>query len=331
MTNRLKNLVDKAMSRRHLEAAEIKELLSYPLLSEENFFIQFSARRMNEDCGKAEVHGQIGVNTSACPCNCAFCSFAAANKIFTGQHIQNIDDIIEQCKIMESAGANAIYLMATANLDFQAFLSIGSEVYKKLDESTILIANIGDFQYQEALALKEAGFKGIYHALRLGEGQVTRIAPEKRLATMQAARKAGLQLGTCLEPVGPEHTLDEMVEKIIITRESGAVFSGAARRIPIPGTELEKVGKVSEARMAQILAVVRLATGHSVPGNCTHEPNVCGVVAGANLLWAEVGSNPRDTFSNTQNNRGFDVLRCREILEEAEVEVLDGPSRFFGR
>jgi len=326
-----KILVDKAMSGKQLEAAEIKELLSYPVLSEESFYLQYAARKMNEGCGEAEIHGQVGVNTSACPCNCAFCSFAASNKIFREQQVQKLTDIVEQCKSMELAGANAIYLMATANMDFPGYIQIGAEVRRQLDESTILVANTGDFQYPEALALKEAGFNGIYHALRLGEGVVTRIAPQKRLETMQAAHRAGLRLGTCLEPVGPEHSLDELVEKILITREVQAVFSGAARRIPIPETELSELGKVSEACMAQIVAVVRLATGYSVPGNCTHEPNVSGVIAGANLLWAEIGSNPRDTVANTENNRGFDVPHCKEIFQEAEVKTLQGPSRFFVR
>lgn len=152
MSKKLKVLIDKAMSGKQLEASEIKELLSYPLLSEENFLLQLAARKMNEDCGEAEIHGQVGVNTAACPCNCAFCSFAASNKIFAHQNIQSLGEIIEQCKSMELAGANAIYLMATANFDFPTFLNIGAEVRKHLDVSTILIANIG--VYTEGTWLK---------------------------------------------------------------------------------------------------------------------------------------------------------------------------------
>ena len=66
--------------------------------------------------------------------------------------------------------------------------------------------------------------------------------------------------------------------------------------------------------MAHIVAVVRLALGYEIPGNCTHEPNVIGASAGANLFWAEVGSNPRDTEKET---------------EEAEWKVLTGPSTYY--
>ena len=73
-------------------------------------------------------------------------------------------------------------------------------------------------------------------------------------------------LGTCLEPVGTEHTIRELVQKTIITREANPVYSGAARRIPLPGTAMASHGMVSEARMAHILAVVRLALGYCHSG-----------------------------------------------------------------
>ena len=81
--------------------------------------------------------------------------------------------------------------------------------------------------------------------------------------------------------------------------------------------------------MAHILAVVRLALGHATPGNCTHEPNVIGAAAGANLLWAETGSNPRDIEKETEGKRGMSVQQCRQIFKEAEWNVLSGPSKFF--
>jgi biotin synthase len=136
-------------------------------------------------------------------------------------------------------------------------------------------------------------------------------------------------LGTCVEPVGIEHTTAELVEKTTITREARPVYSGSARRIPIPNTKLAQYGIVSEARMAHILAVVRIALGYYIPGNCTHEPNVIGAAAGANLLWAEAGSNPRDIEKETEGRRGMSVQQCKKIFQEAEWAVLSGPSKFF--
>ena len=94
-----------------------------------------------------------------------------------------------------------------------------------------------------------------------GKVWILTISPPKRLETFRNAKEAGLVLGTCLEPVGPEHTIKELVEKTIITREAEPVYSGAARRIPIPNTELCQYGWVSEARMAHILGCGQVGPG----------------------------------------------------------------------
>lgn len=103
------------------------------------------------------------------------------------------------------------------------------------------------------------------------------------------------------------------------------------RRINIPGSTLEKYGMISELRLAQIVAVTRIATPFSVKGNCTHEPNVLGAVSGANLFWAEVGGNPRDTAEKTENSRGVSVGDCANMLKEAEWQVSTSPSSFYDK
>jgi biotin synthase len=220
--------------------------------------------------------------------------------------------------------------MSTADYSFEKFIDISHEIRRSLRPETRLIANVGDFTKEQAKQLQDTGFSGIYHAVRLGEGRDTTIKVETRLKTFRHAREVGLALGTCVEPVGNEHSVEELVEKTIITRDAKPVYSGSARRIPIANTKLAKYGIVSEAKMAHILAVVRLALGYDIPGNCTHEPNVIGAAAGANLLWAETGSNPRDTEKETEGKRGMTVKDCIGVLEEAEWKVLRGPSKFYG-
>jgi biotin synthase len=281
--------------------------------------------------GKAEIHAQIGLNLSPCPRNCGFCAFAAKNRLFTEKMELDLDTVLAMGRRAEEDGANALFIMATGDYPFSTFFEISSELRRNTDPSTVLIANVGDFGPKQAEKLKEAGYDGIYHAVRMGEGTATTIDPATRLETVRVAREAGLRIGTCVEPVGPEHTVDEIIEKIIIGREMEPVFSGAMRRIALPGTELEAHGVISEYRMAFLVAVTRLAMGREVRGNCTHEPNTLGATAGANLFWAEVGSNPRDTETDTSEGRGCDVAACRKLLEEADFEVLEGPSAIYGR
>jgi biotin synthase len=186
-----------------------------------------------------------------------------------------------------------------------------------------------DFGPAEARRLVGAGFAGVYHALRLREGRDTAIRPEVRLATIRAAREAGLGGGTCVEPVGPEHPPEEIADVMLALREAGPCFSGAMRRIPVPGTRLAHLGMISEWRLAWLVAVTRLAMGLTVPANCTHEPNVLGAASGANLLWAEAGANPRDAADRTETSRGAGVMDCIRMLTEADYVVRKGPSRLF--
>jgi biotin synthase len=116
---------------------------------------------------------------------------------------------------------------------------------------------------------------------------------------------------------------------ILFTASLNPSFSGAARRIPIPGTEIAKRGAISELRMAQIVAVTRLGMPRAVLGNCTHEPCTLGGLAGANLFWAEVGANPRDTKEKTEEGRGETVESCNTIFRECGWDVYRGPSRYY--
>ncbi|NWF75230.1 MAG: radical SAM protein [Nitrospirae bacterium] len=327
----VKNIIDKSLSGEILNAEDIALLFQVPLFTYQSALIQSAARQICEKAsnGLAEVHAQIGLDIAPCPRNCRFCSFASCNGVFSENIELAIEEVVNRAREFESDGANAIYLMTTSRYPFEKFIEVAQEVKRSLKEDTILVANIDDFSEKQALKLKDAGFSGVYHAVRMGEGRDTNIPTEKRLRTIRNAKEVGLLVGTCVEPIGPEHSIEELVEKTLITRDIQPVFSGAMRRIPIPKTDLSKHGIVSEAKMAHIVAVVRLATGYNIAGNCTHEPNVISVAAGSNLIWAETGSNPRDTVKETEGKRGLSVQQCRQIFKEAEWNVLSGPSKFF--
>lgn len=328
----VREIIRKSLDGELLTETEIASLFRVPLFSEESAMIIAASRRKSEEAGDgmAEVHAQVGLNSAPCPRNCAFCAFAARNRVFQEKREIPVETAVEKARQFEYDGANAVFIMCTADFPFEKFADTAFEIKKSLRPETVLVANVGDFTKKQAVRLKDAGIAGIYHAVRLGEGRDTSIPVETRLKTFRNAREAGLSLGTCVEPVGNEHSVEELVEKTLITRDAKPVYSGSARRIPIPNTKMAGHGIVSESRMAHILAVVRLALGYDIPGNCTHEPNVIGAAAGANLLWAEAGSNPRDTEQETEGKRGMTVKECMRILEEAEWKVQKGPSKFYG-
>jgi biotin synthase len=331
ISSKVKEMINKVLDGHLLTKEEIVCLLKINHHSVDAGFIMTAANAITRAAskGKAEVHAQIGLNLSPCPNNCSFCAFAEKNGVFHQRHELNVDEAIQLSLKAEADGANAIFFMTTHDYPFRGYVEISQEVRAKLKPDTILIANIGDFGYEEGKQLSKAGYAGIYHAVRMGEGRDTRIDPETRLNTIKAALEAGLSVGTCVEPIGPEHSIDEIAEKILIGRDIQPCYSGAMRRINIPGSEMEKYGMISEYRLAFLVAVVRLAMGRDPIGNCTHEPNLLGATTGANLFWAEAGTNPRDTEVETSKGRGLDVKSCIEMFKESDFEVLQGPSVIY--
>lgn len=310
---------------------ELMYLLSLRPDSPEAYSVMAEANRVSKELtgNRAEIHAQLALNLAPCPADCRFCSFARINKVFREETRITFDQATAYAKQFEQDGANAVYVMTTAKYPFDLFLEISREIRRNLQPETTLVANVGDQSLEGAKRMKDAGFAGVYHALRLREGVDSRLSPEKRRKSMENFREAGLVVGTCVEPVGPEHTNEELADLILFTASIDPAFSGAARRIPIPGTEMAARGTITELRMAQILAVTRLGMPRTVLGNCTHEPCTLGGLAGANLFWAEAGANPRDTTEKTEEGRGETVRSCRTLFSECGWDAHEGVSRFY--
>lgn len=313
--------------------AELAAMLSFPAESAESFRIMAEAGRISRELsgGQGEVHAQFALNLAPCPCYCAFCSFAAKNGIFHEETRLSPETAIAHARQFEQDGANAIYVMTTAQYPFELFLEMSREIRRTLKNETVLIANVGDQSVDRARQIGAAGYQGVYHALRLREGIDTSLPSEGRKTSIRNFQEAGLVVGTCVEPVGPEHSNEELADAILYCGSFNPAFSGAARRIAIPGTEMATRGMISELRMAQIVAVTRLGTPRSVLGNCTHEPCTPGAMAGANLFWAEVGANPRDVKEKTEEGRGESVASCRKLYTESGWQTREGASRYFTR
>ncbi len=324
-------LIAKSCNGESFSREELIFLLSIPPVAPESFKIIARAREISGKLvsRKAEIHGQLALDLAPCPCDCKFCSFAVSNQVFRKETRISPDAAVRYAQQFQEQSVNSIYVMTTALYPFDLFIEMSIEIKKNLGPEVIMLANVGDQSLERAETIRDAGYTGVYHALRMREGVDTLIPGHVRKKSIRNFQAAGLKVGTCVEPVGPEHTNEELADAILFAASINPAFSGAARRISIPGTEMEKRGMISELRMAQIVAVTRLGTPGSVKGICTHEPCTLGALAGANLFWAETGSNPRDTHEKTEQGRGHGVGRCRAIFQESEWGILKGPSVYF--
>lgn len=330
---RVDDLLKKSGSGETLSRDELIYLLGLPPDCTDAYRVMAEANRVSKELtdNRAEVHAQLALNLAPCPGNCTFCSFARVNGVFDTETRLEPDQAVAYARQFEADGANAVFVMTTATYPFGRFIDISREIRRNLKPETTLIANVGDQSPENARRMMDAGFSGVYHAVRLREGIDTGLSPQKRKESILNFQEAGLEVGTCVEPVGPEHSHEELADMILFTASINPAYSGAARRISIPGTRIAQNGMISELRMAQIVAVTRLGMPRSVPGNCTHEPCTLGAVAGANLFWAESGANPRDVEKKTENGRGETVLSCKTIFGESGWDVWAGPSRYYNR
>ena len=311
-----------------LERDEALALVHLELESRETYALMESANYLSRTQfgQKGERHFHIGLNVEPCPMDCLFCSLTRTAGLFTEKFEFSMDEILAWARQGEAEGADALNLMSTGTYPFSRLLEVGRRLRREV--RVPLVANARDINHAEGEQLLDAGFVGFYHAVRLGEGKDTPFDPKRRIATIRVLHDVGLKWMNCVEPVGPEHSAEEIVDLMLLAREEKATYSGIMRRINFPGSPKEPMGMISERRMAQLVAVSRLVMGDTVKAHCTHEPHSLSLIAGANLFFPEVGSSPRDGQADTGKGRGNSTERCGTLLREMEWNP-DLPSNCF--
>lgn len=333
IATRLQDILDAALGGRGADHEDCTYLLSLAPDSLDAALLAavadtVSRRRFGN---QAILLGQIGIDTAPCPGECKFCALGKGHTRFEESRLP-IEEVLSRARSFTAGGdLFALFLMTTHEFDLAYLLSVVRAVREAIPAQTQIVANVGDFGPFEARALKSAGVDGAYHVRRLREGVDSALDPRKREETMGVIREAGLDFYFCCEPIGPEHSPEETADQLFVGIKYGCFQHAAMRRVYVQGTPLSAKGQITERRLAQVVAVVTLAA-LSCPETtniAVHEPNLLGLAAGANAVYAETGSNPRDTEADTSTNRGLDVAACRKMLYEAGFSELrrgDGTS-----
>lgn len=270
--------------------------------------------------GKGVVFAQIGLDAQPCRVNCKFCALSVDAQCGKAPVVKTLAETLEEARSLLAGGIEDLFLMTTAEFPQRDFLRYGRAVRAEMPPEMRLVANVADFDFAYALQLKEAGFTGVYHVCRLREGVDTRAAVEARMQTMDAVKAAGLELYYCVEPIGPEHTAEELADEMLRIRDYPVGVMAVMKRICVPGTPLAANGEISSVTLAKICATATL-TARPPRAMCVHEPDALCLMAGANQLYAECGCNPRDLEADTKNGRGFSTADARAMLTKAEWTV----------
>jgi biotin synthase len=322
MTTPMLSLIDlakkDALAGRIMEKETFLTLLSLSPTSPECDYLRKTAGEVAHQItqGTAYLWGALGLDFKACPMNCDFCSLGKNWGLVQEEKEFSMEEILSQVRSYVKEGVRWIVLRTTEFYQPQTLIQLAKTIRKECPGEYELGFNIGEFTLEQAQSFHEAGLQFIYHSLRLREGQNTHFDPQQRLETLQSVADSPLDLVYLVEPIGIEHTNEEIYEIFTTILRYGAKVSGAMARVPVKGTPLGHLPMLDQQRLSQIIAVLRLACGTQIPDICVHPPSPSAIASGANVVVVEAGAIPRDSKPSASPWQQFTPQVAKKWFQE---------------
>lgn len=312
-----------------LERERILALLALPPASDGARLLRQAAHKaaLALTGGRAYLWGALGLDYAPCPMNCAFCSLGEDWGLISAPRSYTQAEALRHARAFAEAGARFIVLRTTQFYDLDRLCALLRAIRTAVPGAYELILNTGGCDAAAAKAIRRAGGAGVYHTVRLREGRDTPFDSAGRLASMRAAVEGGLRLTALVEPVGPEHSDEELADAFLRIVPTGATISGVMARVPVPGTPLGAQPPLSKARLAQLTAVFRLAGGRQISDICAHPAGAENAGSGANIMVVEKGAVPRDHAHAATDWQAFTTARAARCLRRAGYTPCDGAGK----
>lgn len=316
--DKIESAYQKALSGVSLTKPEIVELLSIETSSDACAYLRRKAHEASLILTDRHAYmwGAIGLDYTACPMSCDFCSFGSAWGLIENEKIYTLPEIISKVKEYVANQVHFIVLRTTQYYPLATITRYIRSIREAVQGEYELIINVGEFDTDTANALYDNGVSGVYHAIRLGEGVDTRFKVEDRLVTLAAVKRSRLNLIHLVEPVGEEHTYEEIAERFLCSLEYDTYISGIMARVPVKGTPLGDSPRISDEEIAKMIAVLRLSGGDTVRNICVHPASALAVQSGANVVVIETGAIPRDQALANGKWLRFDYDSARKLFTE---------------
>jgi biotin synthase len=315
----IKRAKESALAGKVLDRESIIALLSINPNSEECRELGRAAREVASVVCKdrAYLWGAIGLDYRACPMNCRYCSLGESWGLVKEESEFTDQEVIGIAQKYVEEGIRWIVLRTTQFYGLEKIIALVRKIKKTVPGEYELVVNTGELDEKVLKKMEDAGLGFIYHTLRLREGIDTKFNPKDRLVTLEAAKDSPLKLVSLVEPVGIEHTNEEIADSLLNIIEYKAVVTGAMGRVPVKGTPLGEIPEIPEERLAQIIAISRLTAGFNAPDICVHKASELAISWGANVVVVETGAIPRDNcrFSSENEWNDFKPDKARRWFE----------------
>lgn len=313
----------KCLAGEALSRGEIVSLLGVETGSADDEYLRSAAREAAAKIagGRGYIWCAVGMDYAPCTMNCKFCSFGEKWGIVREPRHVGQEEIFSHVRQYAENGAAYVILRTTEFYDLDRLLGFIPEIRAKIPGGYAIVLNTGELDAAAAAKAKAAGVYGVYHALRLREGTDTPFNPAERIATMKNVSASGMTLISLVEPVGCEHTSAEIADDFLNAVECGAKICGAMARFPVEGTPLGGSARISDSRLAHVVAALRLSGGSQVRDICVHPATPEALESGANVMVVESGAIPRDSNFSESEWAGVGMERARNMLMEAGYEL----------
>ena len=333
----IRTFIDDAYERamKDIELITEKDLVRMLSLDPESEECEYLGRKARDIArvkvkNKAHVGTAFGIDYQPCAGNCRYCSFGKEWGLIQGEYYVPVEDIIPIIRTQLGRGYRSFTLRTTEFYDIDRLCDMARTIREQVPGKYCISANTGELNPEQCQKMYQAGFNSAYHAIHLSEGKDTNFRPDVRGTTMEVIMNSSLNLTTGIDPIGIEHTDEEIAERIVTLRKMRPKSMCSMKRINPKGTPVEGIPEVSDRRIAQVAAAIRFATD----GGVSAVPMTrIAMDWGANSSSIGTGSNPRDsthdihTFGKWRSDQdalrymfrdaGYDI----DIPEKAECPI----------
>ena len=216
-------------------------------------------------CGmKVHIHVLNNARSGLCPEDCNYCSQSAVSEADIEKYpLISREELLAAAQRAKESKARRFCIVTSGRGPSAQDIDHLTEAIRAIKESVDIniCCSLGLLDADQARQLKEAGVEQLNHNLNTSERYYPEICSthtyQDRLATLEAARSAGLKL--CTGAIfGQGETLDDIIDVSLALRRLDPQSVPVNFLHPIPGTPLEEVNYLAPSDCLRCLCLMRL-------------------------------------------------------------------------
>ncbi|MBU5308361.1 hypothetical protein KQI18_11285 [Clostridioides mangenotii] len=306
-----------------LSKKEIIKLLELDENSKEVIALRKEARAITKKVTKntGRIWAAIGLDYASCRMSCDFCSLGEKYNSTEKHYELTQREVLNIANSFVNQGIDWLVLRSTEFYPLGKLIDYAHLIKDNLSGNFTLTVNTGNDNTLRADELKKSGYEMVYQAIRLREGIDTKFDLKERKRAIKKVTESEMILSQYLEPLGPEHTNEEIADRIIDIVKEKTKVSGLMIRVPVKGTPKYKLGSLSDNRIAQITAILRISTKDHIKDLVIHPKVDSALESGANALVVDIGAIPRSNEVHLEEWDGQDVKKAKKALKEKGYDI----------